>query len=148
MLNPKVTVTMEGQEHLRELQRATHRVIYQVSALFPFDFFPDTIVVSETKVEFIYRYFFATEEVFPVNLHDILTVSISSNPFFSELSMQIVGYETNPRPIRFLPRYQATLAKNIITGLAIADREGIDLSQYSIEDIRRRAAEIGESQAI
>src|SRR5687768_6675998 len=51
-LELKVHNTQEGR--LDEVVAGTGRVLFQAKSIFPFDFFPDELVVDENKISFIY----------------------------------------------------------------------------------------------
>lgn len=119
-------------------------LIFEIKAVFPFDWFRDSIVVDKTKVNLIYRNFFFSKKIFPILIKDIRNVTIDTNPFFASLTFEIKGYELNPQTIKHLQRGQAFRAHNIIMGMVACDREGVDLTNLSKDEILQKVEQIGE----
>jgi hypothetical protein len=59
------------------------------------------------------------------------------------LDIEVIGFENDPPPLKFLWAADATKARRIITGLTTAIKEGIDLSKIPAEDLTKKVEEIG-----
>ena len=139
---PKLAETKK----LDDLVTKSRRILYRTKTVFPFDLFPDEIIIDENKVDIIVKPFFYTENVFPVLLKNIHGVTINSSVFFASLSLEVIGMENDPGEIRFLWNNDAYRIKRIITGLTTAIKEGIDLSKVPAEELLTKVEEIGKSR--
>lgn len=114
-----------------------------VKAVFPFTLFPDEVVVTRNQVDIVYRTFFFTNRVFPIQMKDILNVVLTNSPFFSALTFEIRGYEKNPRTITYLPKSAAQEAQQLIMGIVTCYKHNIDISKLSAAEILQQVATIG-----
>lgn len=131
------------KEKINALVEKSQRVLMNATTVFPFDFFPDSIIVDENKLTIVKRIFFWSETVFTVLVKDILSIGISSNPFFSTLSVEVKGFEKNPAPVNYLWNKDAVQIKKLITGLTTCVKEGINTSLISDKEVARKVEEIG-----
>lgn len=152
---PKVSPYKSGREEIEKekaksevklkniLQNAPN-VLIKIRAIWPFDFFPDSIVVDQNKVDIIYRYFLE-EGTFSVLIKNINSVHIHANVFFASLTFEVQGYETNPQPINFLNIEKAAKTRRIILGLIACDKQGVDISQIPAVELANKMEEIGKA---
>jgi len=98
-----------------------NKVIMKIHSVFPFDLFPNTIVLQKDRIDIIHRPFFFTKEVFTVFINDIRTIRINTGPFFASLSFELKGMmeEQNPGSIRFLRRKSAQKIRKLALDLCI-----------------------------
>jgi hypothetical protein len=147
-----ITITqppITERERLDKTLERTRRTLLAIKTVFPFDLFPDIIRVDENKVEIIEKKFFVEEHIFPILIKNITGVVVTTNPFFATLKVEITGFDTNPDPITFLKKSDAIRAKRIIMGLITVQKDGkdgIDLSNIPLEEVRHKIEEIGKAQ--
>jgi hypothetical protein len=134
----------KNSEKLDNLINYTNARLYKLSSVFPFDLFPNDVIINQKQVQIVNRYFFFARRDFPILIKNILVPVVETSIFFASLSMEVVGFEQNPDPVKFLKKDEALRAKAIIMGLIVCDKEGIDLSKYSPEDILAKVEEIGK----
>ena len=127
-------------DHLHK--RATTR-LFTCTAIFPFDLFPDTLVIDHNKIDIIYRTFFGHNHTVSIPIERLNYVGVNSVLFLSTLRFETKGLEQNPAPLSMLPTRAAQYAKNLIFGLMAAEKNGIDLSHLSRGDILNKLIEIG-----
>lgn len=98
-----------------------NKEIMRIRSVFPFDLFPNTIILQKNKIDIIHRPFFYTKQVFTVFINDIRTVKINSGPFFASLSFELKGMvdEQNPEPIHFLRKKSAQKLRKLALNLCI-----------------------------
>lgn len=131
---------------LDELVAKSQRILYKTKTVFPFDLFPDEIIIDENKIDIIVKPFFYTENIFPILLKNIHGVNINATLFFASITFELTGIEANPGEIRFLWQQDAYKIKRIVTGLTAAVKEGIDLSQIPQEELVAKVEEIGRAR--
>lgn len=118
----------------------TSRTIFRAKAIFPFDLFPDEVIIDEIKVGIISRRFFGTENVHNILIKDIKNVDINTVPFFAELKIE--GPDEVFK-VNFLAKDRANMAKRILLGLLIMSERKVDTSKMGIPELVGRAQELG-----
>lgn len=119
----------EDQEKLEKLINQSERVLLRAFSIFPFDFFPDELVIDASKIDIIYRDLLGFYTTHTVPIEDVVDVSVEAIPFFATLKITDKRYmESQEFQIRFLKLEEAIQAKRIIQGLIVAKSEGIDIT--------------------
>jgi len=133
-------------KRLNELTEMTDNRLYKLSAIFPFDLFPNQIIIEQKQVIIIYKQFFYTAQDYHILISDILMPIIETSFFFATLKIELGmgGFQQNPPPVAHLNKNDAIKAKRIIVGLTICHKENIDLSGLSREQILKKIEEIGK----
>jgi hypothetical protein len=139
------TINVAEQHKLEALAEKSQDVLLNIKAKFPFDFFPNQIIIDANKVDIIYRAFL-TRDVFTALIENINSVHISRNGFFATLAFEITGFEKNPEPILFLAVSDATAARRIIMGLIATRKKNINLTEIPTSDLVEKLTDIGEAR--
>lgn len=139
---------LKEDSKLKNLIAGSNRILLKVSTVFPFDFFPDDIIIDETKVTIIFRTFFWTERVHSIYVKDLSDVLVEVSPFFATLKLVDLGFKENSIDIPFLRKSQAIRARQIIQGLVISAKQGIDVTKYSADHLAQMMQEIGTSENV
>lgn len=138
----------EVAEEQLKLQRATEMAqpLYRVKAIFPFDLFPEELVVDAYKVDVISRYFFGSEQIKSIPLQEIASMTVVSTPFFA--SLQIVNRlpMNSVIEIKYLPIAQALEFRKLTQGLIVANNQKIDLQKMTPEEIVMAIDKLGDAQ--
>jgi hypothetical protein len=122
------------QEKVNTLKKKTQTILFKTRSVFPFDFFPDTLLIDSIKVTFILQKFFYSQEVTSLYISDIENVVVQTGPFFAKLSVISRYVAQRPIKIAFLWKKQAIKAHNILQGLIIANKQDIDMTTDNLED--------------
>src|SRR3990167_5798489 len=117
----------KSARRLRRLVDQSQKVLLKISSTFPFDLFPDSLVIDENKVNVIRREFLGAERAHSILIENITSVTLNSGLFFA--SIEIVD-STNLRfPITYtlnLLNIKAALrARRLIQGLMEAKRNKV-----------------------
>lgn len=131
-------------DKLGKLIDKTNSVIYEISSTFPFQLFPDKLIIDENKVTIVRKELFF-KRVFPIMYEDLITVKVNRSFIFAAMEFEIKRISKRPRPVSFLNPREATLAKKYIMGLIEAKNAKIDLSKLSTPQIREKLEEIGKA---
>lgn len=131
-------------QKLEKLVADSDEVIYEATATFPFQLFPDKIIVDKNKVTVV-RKEFLFKRSFPILIEDLRTVRVNRGLLFSSIEMEIMGFDQNPSPITHLSPVVATKVKQYLLGLMEAKRTGIDLSVLSAREVKNCISKIGTS---
>ncbi len=121
-------------------------VLFEASAVFPFDLFPDRLIIHPDKVSLIYHIFFFSEQVFPMFIRDLKNVAVGTNVLFGSLLFELQGFEKNPPKLNYLKVSEAIKARRIITGLIAFNNERIDVTKLSTEELAEKAEEVGKAR--
>lgn len=124
----------EDKQTVSDLIKKSNRCIIRISSLFPWTLFPNTIVVEESRVTFIFRQFFASQS-HSVDIKDISNVFIETSPFFAALQIVSRTFVQNDITIGHLDAKKAQRVYMIIEGLRTFVEHNIDTSIYSITEL-------------
>ena len=130
---------------LNTLAEETESVIYQLSSVFPFQIFPDKIIIDKNKVTIVRKELFF-KRIFPMLVEDITTVKVSRGIFFASMEFELKGYERNPRPTTHFWPEHASKAEHYILGLIKAKRDKVDLTKLTTIQVRKRLEGIGSAE--
>ncbi len=127
------------------LHKRASAVLFSCDTLFPFDLFPDTLVIDYNKVDIIYRSFFGAHNTVSIPIERLNYVGVDSVFFLSALKIETKGLQQNPDPLHAMRTADAQLAKNLIFGLMAAEKHNIDLTHLGREAIIDKLIEIGKA---
>ncbi len=131
------------ENKMAELVEESKDVILKVSGVFPFDFFPDELVIEKNKVNYINRYFFWSGKVRSVLIENIEDITIETSPFFASLEIEEVGHGQEKIALGYIWKEKAKVAREVIQGLIICKRTGIKIPDISSKDLIAKLQEIG-----
>lgn len=129
---------------LDKLAKETNNVIYQISSVFPFQIFPDKIIIDENKVTIVRKELFFKRTI-PIMYKDVLNVKINRGILFAAMEIAVMRSHPGPRPILYLHPKEATLAKKYILGLMETKKANIDISKLTKEQVREKLEKIGRA---
>lgn len=137
----------ETKKDLDIIASRADKILFKARALFPFDFFPNTITIDANKVNIIISTFFFTETVTSVLLKEIMDVRVETTLFLGKL---IIDY--GPHPLKISTVYVPSLwksdalrAKEIIEGVLVLYRsENIDTTRLKPEETLDEIKEVGK----
>lgn len=136
----------KNNEKLQKTAIGSHRILFKARSVFPFDFFPDEVVIDENKVDLVYGIFFYTRQVISVSINDLNGAMSVSNMLFGSLELEIRGYDRNPLPITYLWNHDAERARRIINGLVACVKQGVDTSTLNLKFAQDKIENIGSTR--
>lgn len=139
---------LRNDELLNELVDRAHTVLYKTKSVFPFDFFPDEISISLTKITIVNRQFFSSGSTQSVYIRDIMDVIVDSGPFFATLKIVDVSFAENKLTVEYLSKTDALKARRIIEGLTVASKMNIDLTKVNKKHLVNHIQELGTVREI
>lgn len=119
------------------------RNLYDIKAVFPFDLFPDEVHIEETKVNFITRNFFASQQVLSMSFKDIKKVEVQTSIIFAKLHITSWTAVDNIMEVSFLKKHEALKARRIIEGLKLMHEQKVDFSKISTQDLLEKVEHLG-----
>src|SRR5258706_784937 len=140
----EVNAVIKEVDKLGKLIDKTNNVIYELSSKFPFQLFPDKVIIDENKITII-RKEFLFKRIFPIMYEDLLTVKVNRGILFAAMEFEVRRLFKKPRPIAYISPKAATIAKKYIMGLVEAKKANINMSKLTVEQIRERLEQIGKA---
>lgn len=113
-------------QKFNSLLRDSNKILFKMSSVFPFDFFPDEITIDEYKVNIIFHEFFLSEDVHSITIDMIKDIEVEAGPLFAILKIVPDGYPGKVVEVKNLKRSDAIRARKIILGLMVMKKQGID----------------------
>lgn len=134
--NTKNTATKKEEDiqMVHDLVKMSNRSIISISSQFPWDLFPSTIDVEESRVTFKFSQLFSSQS-HSVDIKDISNIFIESSPFFSTLQVVSRTYIQNDIKIGYLNKKKAKKVQSIIEGLRTFAEHNISTSDYGIDEL-------------
>lgn len=139
---------LKNDELLNELVDRAHTVLFKTKSIFPFDFFPDEVSISLTKVTMVNRQFFSSGTTQSVYIRDIMDVIVDSGPFFATLKVIDVSFAENKLVVEYLSKSDAMKARRLIEGLTVASKMNIDLTKVNKKHLVNHIQELGTIREI
>ena len=128
---------------LKNLRKSSEDKLLSVDAVFPFDPFPDRIVIDRAKVTVIKRNFFFSEQKSSISTEDLLNVEMGLGPFFGTIKLHSRFFVDGHLEVKFLLRKDARLVERILQAIVIARQHGIDVAKIPKEDLLSELHKIG-----
>lgn len=129
--------------------------IMRASSVFPFQLFPDTLIIDTTKITIIQKTLFATETIHSCSLKDLSDVNVQTALFLATLYIRYMPQSPSPGmnepkevSINCLKRSDAIKAKNILRGVLIASAENIDIATLSPEEVATVLEKFGKNEGV
>lgn len=135
------------QHKLDDMMLRSNRIIISISSVFPWDIFPSTINVEETRVNIIHRQLFASQ-VHSVDIKNISNVFIDTDLFFATLTIVSSTFEENNIKIMKLRKKEANLARRMIEGLRMFMERDIDTSKYTTEELIDKLKDLSTTKTV
>lgn len=147
-------ISKQQVQKLDDLVSQSERILYTTSAVFPFDFFPNKLIVDELKINIVNWEFFWAEQVKSIMIKDIVTVTVETGPFFATLVLTDrtastnSDTPTNTNTIKYLWKHEAARARRIIQGLKISAEQKVNVTAMKTTELVAKLEEIGRAREV
>jgi hypothetical protein len=128
---------------LLEITEESQEELISVTAVFPFQLFPDTITVDRQKVSIIRRRFFWVADTAVTKIGDIINVEASTGPFLGSVKIFSRYLSDSHYSMSYLKRGDAQRLQRVLQGLLIAHEKGIDSSLIPKNELITMLLELG-----
>lgn len=136
---------LKYEEDFGNLVEKSDRVLIEIKAVFPFDFFPNEVSVDVNKVNIISNYLLS-RRIHSVPIKDICDVYVHQGILFSSLNIIDWGFDKNrPICINYLKIAEAEAALKIIQGLLVGVKQNIDLAKIDVPDFKNKVEILGDA---
>lgn len=123
-----------------DLVKRSNRSVVKISSIFPLDLFPNSIIVEESRVTFIFRQFLSSQS-HSVEIKDISNVFIETSLFLATLRIVSRTYFQNDIKIGHLSKKKAIRVRMILEGLRTLANNNIDTTDYEISQLIAKTEE-------
>ncbi|PIP85923.1 hypothetical protein COY48_04410 [Candidatus Collierbacteria bacterium CG_4_10_14_0_8_um_filter_43_86] len=132
-----------------KLVKKSNRILVTIRThRFPFDFFPDTLNIEESRLTIINRTFFLSSQVHSVDIKDISNIFVNTAPFFAQLVIVSKTFTRNEIKIKYLRISEAVMVRRIIEGLRTFIIKQIDTSGYSKEELIAKLKQLSMTEIV
>lgn len=145
----------QNRQRLKVIAERQDIEMLRAESVFPFTFFPDTLIIDTTKITISKKQLFATEYITTIPLKDLGDVNVQTVVFLGSLTLKYMPQANSPGMneaveirISNLRRKDAIRAKNILKGALVAKAEEIDIAKLSPEEIQDVLQKFGESEGV
>lgn len=149
-IKDRIKEQQKSKIKFEELINRSTKEIMKISSFFPFDLFPDVLIVYPDRVNIIFKEFFFSKQIITVLIKNIKDIVVETSILFATIKITIDGYEQNPVTIRFLKRGEAIKTRRMIQGLASLDKAGIDIlkikAELGAEEFLKKVEELGQAE--
>lgn len=136
-----------SEAELRKVTSRSHEIMFKTKTVFPFDLFPDTVVIDREKLTIAEHLFFFVGRTISVPVRDILSVEVDTGPFFGQIKLVSRYFFTNPQSIHFLWRSHAIKLQCLLQGYIIAHEREIDCRNIERDHLEKLLLDLGEGHA-
>lgn len=137
------TLVTEEERKLDKLVEKSNRVIFHTTTVWPFDFFPNDLTITESQVDMSIKEFFFSSHIESVRVVDIAQVAVETSLLFATLKIDILKPQSEPMVIAYLTRADAIFARRIIYGLLSVAKEKIDIAHMDMPTLVAKLEQIG-----
>lgn len=132
--SPPSPLTSPQVKKFTQAYRDSVNILIHVETVFPFDLFPDILIVDPLKVNYTHNIFFYSSFTESIPIADITNVVVEESVIFATLRISFISYPTRQIYIKPLWKHQAEKTREIIAGLMIANREKIEMKQLPFKN--------------
>jgi len=133
-MNPTQTPA-ENKADLDKIARDSHDELARFHGVWPFDLFPDEIIINRTNVTIVRHYFFFVSEKMICHFEDLVNSHVNVGPFFGSIAIFSKYFTDGEEDLHWFSRTNAEKVHAILQGLLIVKKEGVDISNVPKEEI-------------
>lgn len=124
------------------------RILFHAKTVFPFDFFPDDLIIDRDKIAIITQYFFASTRQQSILVRNISEAYVDISILFATLHITDKYFTRNSVHVEYLKKKDAIKARDIIQGLVICYEREVDISNMKRGELLPYLEEIGKAAAV
>lgn len=141
---PAAEPVLSNAEKIEEL---SNRVLATASSVFPFQLFPSTITVEETRVTVIHRQLWSSQ-VQTVDIKQLTNVALFNGLLFAQLTINSEVFTNGKTEVHTLNKQEATHIHGIIEGLKLFETKGIKTTELSVNELIAKLKELSAVENI
>lgn len=134
-------------DKLNDLAFVDNRALFVCCSVFPFDLFPDIITVDRNKITISKKYFFFTRSIQSIMIKDLLTIVVRESVLFATLEIVDKLFPQETIHVQYLQKRDTQRLRWLVEGLIVGEKEKIDFTKISNEELVPKLEEIGKTKA-
>lgn len=127
----------DQEQQLNDLIASSQKIMLEIGTVWPFDLFPDTLIIDPIKLTYTHRSFFWVEYTESILIEDLIEADVEMSPIFAALRLCFVSYPTRQIIIKPLWKSQAARAREIIAGLRVAHRKRLHIENLPTDKFKK-----------
>lgn len=131
-----------------EVLEESNIVLAKFRGVWPFDFFPDEIIIDKQAVTIVRHWFFGVGQKITCHFDDLVNAEVNVGPFFGSLNIYSKYFTDGVEHVKWFSASDARRIHAILQGLLIAKKEGVDLKTVPNEEILGKLYEIGTHKGL
>lgn len=144
--------TVSNLEMLKNAVEKAEKILIKSKAIFPFDFFPDSITIDRQKLTIVHRNFWGVKNTISVHHSDVKNIEASIGPFMGSVTITSMNFTNNTQTVKYLPKDDVLKIQQLVQGFIVANDEKIetnDIDDNTLVDLLTKLGrgEAGERQA-
>lgn len=139
--------TEKNRQVVEDMVNSSNRILLRVSSIFPWDLFPSSIIVEETRVTIIHRQIFSSQ-VHSVDIKNISNIFIGTGILCAQLTLVSDTFTQNKIVIDRLWKKEAILMRRIIEGMRMFVKENIDTTNYTPDELVSKLKELSTTKIV
>lgn len=136
-----------NRQAVEDMVANSNRIITRVSTVFPWDFFPSSIIVEEKRITIIHRQLFSSQ-VHSIDIKNISNVFINTGILFAQLTFISATFAQNEIVINMLWKEDAIELRRIIEGLRLFISKDIDTTGYEVQELINKLKELSTRKIV
>lgn len=137
----------KNRQAIEDMVNNSNRILLKSSSVFPWDFFPSSIIVEETRVTIIHRQLFSSQ-VYSVDIKNISNIFMNTSILFSQLVIVSDTFAENQITVDKLWKKEAIFVRRILEGLRMFIDKDIDTTSYKIEELINKLRELSTTKIV
>lgn len=121
----------------------SQRLLLKITSVFPFQFFPDELIVDEMKITYVNKLFFLSRQTRIILINNISSVIVETSPFFAALKIRQNDPREHEFKITYLKKSDAIKAQKIIEGLIISRAQAIPIDKLNQKQLENKIEDLG-----
>ncbi|RJQ24445.1 hypothetical protein C4577_07740 [Candidatus Parcubacteria bacterium] len=137
----------KNRQAVEDMVNSSNRILLKISSVFPWDFFPSSIIVEETRLTIIHRQLFSSQ-VHSVDIKDISNIFVDTGILFAQLAIVSNTFAQNQIIINRLWKKEAIFMRRIVEGLRMFINKDIDMTSYKPEELINKLRELSTTKIV
>lgn len=134
-----------NRQAVEDMVNNSNRILIKISSVFPWDFFPTSITLEETRLTITHRQLFSSQ-VHSVDLKNISNIFIDNSILFSQLTIVSNTFIENQMIVDRLWKKEAIFIRRMIEGLRMFIEKDIDTTGYSRQELIDKLRELSTTK--
>jgi len=145
---PQVQSTEEKKPTLDQVLEESNEVLARFRGVWPFDFFPDEVIVDKKAITIVRHWFFGVGQKITCHFEDLVNAEVNVGPFFGSMSIYSKYFTDGQEDVKWFSRGDAKKLHAILQGLLMARKEGVDIKNIPNDELLEKLYKIGTHRGL